>query len=81
MHILKFALIQAVLAMPTMAAEVLLRRQDHRELEKQVKYWICKIPPGNPDNFHTIEVAEAALPAQLATGSLSGPCDDMCDML
>jgi hypothetical protein len=39
---------------------------------------ICHIPPGNPDNFHTITVSENALPAHLAHGDLGGACNDLC---
>jgi cysteine-rich repeat protein len=40
------------------------------------KVVICHIPPGNPDNEHTIRVDAAALPAHLAHGDFIGPCDD-----
>lgn len=36
---------------------------------------ICHIPPGNPDNAHTIVINEAALAAHLAHGDFLGPCD------
>ena len=35
---------------------------------------ICHIPPGNPDNAHTITVSESAVPAHLAHGDTCGPC-------
>jgi hypothetical protein len=38
------------------------------------KVLICHIPPGNPDNAHTISVAQAAVPAHLAHGDTLGPC-------
>ena len=36
---------------------------------------ICHIPPGNPDNAHTITVSAKAVPAHLAHGDYSGPCE------
>jgi hypothetical protein len=38
------------------------------------KVTICHIPPGNPDNAHTIRVSENALPAHLAHGDTLGEC-------
>jgi hypothetical protein len=38
------------------------------------KVLICHIPPGNPDNAHTISVAPSAVPAHLAHGDTPGPC-------
>jgi hypothetical protein len=38
------------------------------------KVLICHIPPGNPDNAHTISVDESAVPAHLAHGDTLGPC-------
>jgi LPXTG-motif cell wall-anchored protein len=38
------------------------------------KVVICHIPPGNPENAHTIVVSENALPAHLAHGDTEGPC-------
>jgi hypothetical protein len=38
------------------------------------KVSICHIPPGNPDNAHTIEVGAAAVDAHLAHGDSLGPC-------
>lgn len=46
------------------------------EKENQ-KVTICHIPPGNPDNAHTITVSENALRAHLAHGDLLGDCS--CD--
>ena len=40
----------------------------------QPKVEICHIPPGNPDNFHTITISENAFAAHLAHGDLSGAC-------
>ncbi len=36
---------------------------------------ICHIPPGNPDNAHTIVVGAAAVDAHLAHGDFEGECD------
>ena len=40
------------------------------------KVLICHIPPGNPDNRHTIRVSENAVPAHLAHGDFLGPCPE-----
>ena len=37
---------------------------------------ICHIPPGNPDNAHTIAVRVNAVPAHLAHGDYCGPCQE-----
>ncbi|MFL6233528.1 MAG: hypothetical protein ACJ76N_10380 [Thermoanaerobaculia bacterium] len=37
---------------------------------------ICHIPPGNPDNAHTINVSVRAIPAHLAHGDRLGDCDE-----
>ena len=42
---------------------------------------ICHIPPGNPENFHTITVSENALAAHLAHGDLGGACNAVCAAL
>ncbi|HUP00627.1 MAG TPA: carboxypeptidase-like regulatory domain-containing protein [Gemmatimonadota bacterium] len=36
---------------------------------------VCHFPPGNPENFHTIFVGPAAVPAHLAHGDTEGPCE------
>jgi hypothetical protein len=45
------------------------------------KVEICHIPPGNPDNFHTLVVGTKALSAHLAHGDLGGACDTQCEVL
>ena len=40
------------------------------------KVTICHIPPGNPDNAHTIRVSENAVDAHLAHGDTLGKCPD-----
>jgi hypothetical protein len=38
------------------------------------KVTLCHIPPGNPDNAHTINVGASAVDAHLAHGDYMGPC-------
>lgn len=45
------------------------------------KVEVCHIPPGNPDNFHTITISEKALAAHLSHGDLLGPCSQVCAAL
>ncbi len=42
------------------------------------KVVICHIPPGNPDNGHSIKISMNALPAHLAHGDIVS-CDEMPD--
>ena len=42
--------------------------------EEETKVAVCHVPPGNPDNPHTIEVDESAVPAHLAHGDTEGEC-------
>jgi hypothetical protein len=45
-----------------------------------LKVLVCHIPPGNPENRHTICVSINAVPAHLAHGDYLGPCDEAkCD--
>lgn len=39
------------------------------------KITICHIPPGNPENAHTITISVNALPAHMAHGDLIGACN------
>jgi hypothetical protein len=41
------------------------------------KTTVCHVPPGNPDNAHTICVGNAAVPAHLDHGDFLGTC--ACD--
>jgi len=41
------------------------------------KVTLCHIPPGNPDNAHTITVGAPAVPAHLAHGDTLGPCPEV----
>ena len=49
------------------------------EEEEGVKVVICHIPPGNPENAHTVEVGEDAVEAHLAHGDTEGECPDEGD--
>jgi hypothetical protein len=40
------------------------------------KVFICHIPPGNPENAHTISVSVNAVPAHLAHGDSEGACPE-----
>jgi hypothetical protein len=40
------------------------------------KVTICHIPPGNPDNAHTIRVSEYAVDAHLDHGDYKGECKE-----
>jgi hypothetical protein len=40
------------------------------------KVKICHIPPGNPDNAHTIRVNENAVDAHLDHGDYKGECNE-----
>ena len=42
---------------------------------------VCHIPPGNPDDFRTLNVNARALRSHLAHGDLAGRCGDFCDTL
>lgn len=42
---------------------------------------VCHLPPGNPDNWHTISVSENALQAHLNHGDLEGSCLANCETL
>ncbi|MGH7550971.1 MAG: carboxypeptidase-like regulatory domain-containing protein [Gemmatimonadota bacterium] len=39
------------------------------------KVTICHVPPGNPDNAHTLVVGAPAVPAHLNHGDFEGECD------
>lgn len=42
---------------------------------EETKVTICHIPPGNPDNAHTISVGESAVDAHVAHGDTLGACE------
>ncbi|MCH8860714.1 MAG: LamG domain-containing protein, partial [Thaumarchaeota archaeon] len=52
------------------------KEEEEDEEEKENKIKICHVPPGNPDNAHTIEVDESAVEAHLKHGDSLGPCDE-----
>ena len=37
---------------------------------------VCHVPPGDPDNFHTITISEKAVPSHLKHGDDLGVCGD-----
>ena len=45
------------------------------------KVLVCHIPPGNPDNAHTICISENGVPAHLAHGCVLGACAATPDSL
>jgi hypothetical protein len=47
---------------------------EDEETEEETKVAVCHVPPGNPENPHTIEVGESAVPAHLAHGDTEGAC-------
>lgn len=52
-----------------MAGNVLqVKAEDHKTV-------ICHVPPGDPDNAHTIVVDSHALPAHLDHGDYLGQCE------
>lgn len=44
-------------------------------VEAQSKVDVCHIPPGNPENAHTINISENAVQTHLDHGDSLGPCD------
>ena len=64
-----------------LAAFTLLVSPPRAAAAPKVKVQVCHIPPGNPDNFHTITISENALPAHLAHGDSAGACNDLCATL
>jgi hypothetical protein len=40
------------------------------------KVTICHVPPGNPENAHTITVGSPAVPAHMAHGDSEGACTE-----
>jgi hypothetical protein len=50
--------------------------EDEAEDDGEIKVLVCHVPPGNPENPHTIEVGESAVPAHLAHGDTEGECPE-----
>jgi hypothetical protein len=50
--------------------------EETEDEDGQAKVLFCHVPPGNPENPVTIEVAEPAVPAHLAHGDTEGACAD-----
>jgi len=44
-------------------------------MAQTVKVDVCHIPPGNPENAHTITISENAVAAHLEHGDHIGPCE------
>jgi hypothetical protein len=42
---------------------------------------VCHIPPGNPENVHTITISDKALDAHIAHGDIVGSCNANCATL
>ena len=68
----KAVLIIAVLAIGLVSLAAFNKQDDGP------KVTICHIPPGNPDNAHTITISINALPAHLAHGDSEGACETQC---
>jgi len=75
----RFRRLAAAVCMTLLAIPVLLSPPPASA--RGTKVDVCHIPPGNPDNFHTIAVNEKALSAHLAHGDLEGSCGDVCAIL
>jgi hypothetical protein len=73
--VLHFHLLLGLLFVPRALASINLR---HRAPDDEKKTLICHVPEGNPLGFHSITVADKALPAHLAHGDKAGPCDEFC---
>ena len=61
-------------ATPPATAPVVVPPVEERQPAKEEKITICHIPPGNPENPQTIEIAKSALSAHLAHGDHVGAC-------
>lgn len=51
--------------------------------DEKVKVLVCHVPPDDPDNAHTITIAESAIHDHLAHGDVEGMCceESTCDDL
>ena len=50
--------------------------EEEEEDEGSEKVKICHIPPGNPENAHTIDIDSSSVEEHLAHGDYEGECDD-----
>jgi hypothetical protein len=66
---------------PSVAPHLRGEEHEQRALAKSKKVDICHIPPGNPSNFHTINISEKAVQSHLDHGDLEGRCSDNCGTL
>jgi len=48
----------------------------HDDDDEHDKVKVCHVPPGEPENAHTIEISESALPSHLDHGDSLGACPD-----
>ena len=55
---------------------VTARRMQRLPINEDDLVTICHVPPGNPDNAHTIEVDVSAVSAHISHGDYEGECDD-----
>lgn len=44
------------------------------------KVEVCHLPPGNPNDYHTLTIPSLALKAHLAHGDLEGTCGNYCGL-
>lgn len=65
------------LSLPALLAAVLFVAAPASQAQGggQEKVTICHVPPGNPDDAHTITVGAPAVPAHLAHGDDLDECD------
>ena len=52
-----------------------------RQLRRQPKVEVCKVPPGNPAAFHTITVGAPAVNTHVNKGSFRGACNTVCEQV
>ncbi|HEY7409913.1 MAG TPA: hypothetical protein VII13_04175 [Vicinamibacteria bacterium] len=50
--------------------------EDSANAQGVEKVTICHVPPGNPENAHTITVGSPAVPAHMAHGDSEGACTE-----
>jgi hypothetical protein len=66
----------AATATKTLTIEIADEEDGAESGDRQEKVTVCHIPPGNPDNAHTITVGEPALEAHLAHGDTEDECPE-----